>query len=128
MVKKITGYILLCCLLNVLTTLPAKCCEAGAHVHRHSGNTPARSLTILQHLLGLMDDESSSGDAGIDVHCSVYHETRPVSVRSIQLFICEAGDPTISIPLAEAARHRTYSARRFAVPQHHHFLFRLTPF
>jgi len=127
MVKKVIGYTLLCCLLNVLTTLPAKCCESGAPIHRHTGKAPAHSHTLLQYLLDIMGDESSPDDPGVDVHCSVYNETRPLSVESTPIAY-ESGNIAIRALVVTAPRHATNNARQFPVPQHHNFLFRLTPF
>jgi hypothetical protein len=128
MVKKVIGYLLLCCFSNVLTTLPAKCCDSSAFIHQHSSKTPAHSQTVLQYLLDIMSDDSSPGNTGIDVHCSVFNETfRPVSIQSTQ-FLCAAGSAAITTPADVAVIHSTYHPRRFPVPQHHDFLFRLTPF
>ena len=127
MVKKGIGYFLLCCFLNVLTTLPAKCCDIGASTHRHTSKTPAHSLTLLQHLLDIMDDDSSPIDIGADVHCSVFNETRLVSIQAT-LFASRPGNTIITAPAVAVADYSTYHARPFPVPQHHNFLFRLTPF
>lgn len=127
MVKRVIGYLLLCCFLNVTTTLPAKCCGSNAPVHRHTGKTPARSLTILQHLLDLMDDEPVSSDSGVDVHCSIFNEPRLISIHAAKL-ACKAGDPAVAPPVVVFASYGPYHGRAFPVPNHYNFLFRLTPF
>jgi hypothetical protein len=96
-------------------------------MHRHAGKPPAHSLTILQHLLDLMDDDTSPVETGIDVHCSVFNETRPVSIHSAR-YGCKAGRLTTTTPAVAFAGYASYKGRLFPVPQHHHFLFRLTPF
>lgn len=110
-----------------MTTLPARCGESIAPIHRHTDKTPARSLTILQHLLDLMDDDPVSTDIGIDVHCSVFNEARSVSVYSAK-YACEAGNPAVAPPVAGVQGYGPYHDRAFPVPQHYNFLFRLTPF
>lgn len=128
MVKKVIGYILLCCFSNVLTTLPARCCEIGGLVHRHIGNGPGHSQTVLQYLIDIAGDDSPPGDDGIDVHCSVFNESRPVSVQSGYM-ICKSGDRVGTISVVAAACPMTFLySRPFPVPHHHNFLFRLTPF
>lgn len=128
MFKKGIGYLLLCCFLNVLTTLPAKCCEAGGLLH-HSKTTTARSFTVIQYLFDMIGDGSSeAGSAGVDVHCSVFNIVHKQTVIQSAQFFRKAGSTGITQAFAAPINYTGYNARRFSLPQHHNFLFRLTPF
>lgn len=118
---------MLCCFLNVLTTLPAKCCETGLGMH-NSKTTATRSFTVIQYLFDILGDESETGNTGPDVHCSVFNVAhRQTFIQSVQFF-CKAGDTGATKTIVAAINYTGYNARQFPLPQHHSYLFRLTPF
>jgi len=111
----------------VLTTLPAKCCEAGGLLH-HNKTSTTRSFTVIQYLFDMMGDESTAGSAGVDVHCSVFNIVHKQTVVQSTQFFRKAGSTGNTQPFVAAINYTGYNARQFTLPQHHNFLFRLTPF
>lgn len=128
MFKKGIGYLLLCCFLNVLTTLPAKCCEGSLPTHAHNTKTTVHSLTVIQYLFDALSDESAGANTGSDFHCSVFNEARRHTAIYSTPSLSGAGNTAIIKPVVALINYTGYFSRKFTLPQHHNFLFRLTPF
>ena len=127
MFKKGIGYLLLVSFINMLTTLPAKCCEGSMPIHQHEGKLTVHSYTLLQHIIDMLGDETTDNNS-VDVHHSVYHDTRRVPFSpSAQLF-CKAGSTVSNAPFVATINYTGYNTRQFTLPPHYNYLFRLTPF
>lgn len=115
-----------CCLLNIVTALPARCCVHGIATHIHNNKT--HSLTVIEYffqdVLGLQDE---TGDDTDDFHPGVFsveqRNTVEYSVPGLTGTVFLQGLYAVeALPMLE------YNPGRFLLPPHHNFLFRLTPF
>lgn len=127
MFKKGIGYLLLVSFINMLTTLPAKCCEGSMPVHQHEGKISAHSYTLLQHIIDILGDEPTDNNS-VDVHHTVYHDNRRQAPAQQVQFICKAGNTVSNTPFVALTNYTGYFTRLFILPPHYNYLFRLTPF
>ena len=130
MLKKGAGYLLLCCFLNLLTALPAKCCEGSSPLHESSNKAPGHSLTLIQHLFDFINGDDAGSDNTVDVHYSFFYVTgrHAATLASTQFFSKASCNGAIVAPQATLINYTGYHTRKFTLPPHHNFLFRLTPF
>jgi len=127
MFKKGIGYLLFCSFLNVLTALPAKCCAGHMPAGHHKGAT-VHSYTVIQFLYNMLGDEQAT-NVGTDFHCSVFTVARRhTTVNNNNQVFYKACRPVSNAPVVATINYTGYNARKFTLPPHYNYLFRLTPF
>ena len=129
MFKKGVCYLLLCCFINMLTTLPAKCCVHENYSRAQSLGKP-HSVTIIefffQNVLDIHEADASDGDT--DCFCSVYNEVHGTTHAPTTTQFLQVCKPVVFVPLVSIVNFTGYNSRQFTTPDHYNFLFRLTPF
>ncbi len=116
----------------MLTTLPGRCCVHEDFTGGHNNVAKPHSQTLLAFIVEeVLDKHESESDAGdSDCFCSVYNEANNTNTQigTTKLLLFAVQTATIFPPLAALSPNNGYFARKFSLPPHHNFLFRLTPF
>ena len=132
MFKKGVSYLLLCCLLNMLTTLPGRCCVHDDFKHGTNSIAKTHSQTLLAFIVEEMLDkhESESDSDDSDCFCTIYNEAQGTNtqVTATTKQFLSAGQTAIIFATVSISDDLGYFGRKFSLPPHYNYLFRLTPF
>ena len=130
MFKKGVCYLLLCCFINMLTTLPAKCCVHESYKYAPSSMGKPHSDTFIGFIFHNVFDihEADAGDGDTDCFCGVYNEVHAATHAPATTQFLQACKPVVFVPVVAVLHFTGYNARQFTLPAHHNYLFRLTPF